>query len=141
MILLDTNVVSEVMKPAPSGLVISWLNETPTADLFISSISMAELWYGLRALPDGQRREALASRLEQFIAQGFNQRTLDFDARAAQVYGEVMADRRRTGKPMSILDGQIAAIAKVHYVALATRNVRDFDGCGIEVVNPWAYSS
>ena len=141
MILLDTNVVSEVMKPAPSGLVISWLNETPTADLFISSISMAELWYGLRALPDGQRREALASRLEQFIAQGFNQRTLDFDARAAQVYGEVMADRRRTGKPMSILDGQIAAIAKVHYAALATRNVRDFDGCGIEVVNPWAYSS
>ena len=140
MILLDTNVMSEVMRPAPSGLVLSWLNDTPTADLFICSISMAELCYGIRALPDGQRRETLASHLEQFIAQGFSQRTLDFDTRAAVAYGELMANRRHRGKPMSILDGQIAAIAKVHYAALATRNVRDFEDCGIEVIDPWAYS-
>lgn len=140
MILLDTNVVSEVMRPAPSALVLGWLNESPTADLFISSITIAELWYGLRVLPAGQRRDALVSRFEQFIEQGFRQRTLDFDAGAAHAYGDIMAKRQQSGRPMSVLDGQIAAIAAVHYGSLATRNVRDFDGCGIELINPWEYS-
>ena len=133
MILLDTNVVSEVMRPSPSGLVLGWLNEMPTADLFISSISIAEICYGLQSLPEGQRRDNLVSRFEQFVEQGFSQRILDFDANAARAYGEVMASRRHMGKTMSALDGQIAAIASIHYAKLATRNVGDFEHCDIEI--------
>lgn len=141
MILLDTNVVSEVMRPSPNGLVLRWLNETPTADLFVSSITIAELWYGICALPAGQRREALATQFAQFIEQGFQQRTLVFDAPAAQVYGEMMGEHRHNGAPMSVLDRQIAAIARTHYATLATRNTHDFAECGVPLINPWDYGA
>lgn len=137
MILVDTNVVSEVMRPRPSGAVLDWLNRTPTANLYVSSISIAEIEFGLQSLPDGQRRDFLTKRFEQFIEQGFEHRTLDFDATAALAYGEIMSRCRRTGRAMSILDGQIAAIASIHHATLATRNVGDFSASGIEVINPW----
>ncbi|MDZ7683855.1 MAG: type II toxin-antitoxin system VapC family toxin [Gammaproteobacteria bacterium] len=141
MILVDTNVVSEVMRPKPSGVVLDWLNTTPTATLYISSISIAEIEFGLQSLPDGQRRDFLTKRFEQFIEQGFEHRTLYFDAAAAFAYGDIMGRCRRAGRPMSILDGQIAAITMANHATLATRNVGDFSASGIDVINPWTEKS
>ena len=127
MILLDTNVVSAMMMPAPPGSVITWLNHQETVTLFLSTITIAEIAYGLAVLPDGRRRRTLAERFDRFVADGFEQRVLDFDRRAALDYGEVMSRRRAMGRPLAALDGQIAAVARANHLAVATRNVRDFE--------------
>jgi len=137
MILVDTNVVSEVMRPEPSAVVLDWLNTTPTTNLYVSSISIAEIEFDLESLPDGQWRNSLTRRFEQFIERGFEHRTLCFDAAAAFAYGKIMGRCQRVGRPMSILDGQIAAIASTNHATLATRNVGDFSASGIDVINPW----
>lgn len=137
MILLDTNVVSAVMASAPPAAVLDWLNGQPTDALFLSAITLAEIWYGLEALPDGRRRRSLESRFDRFVARGFAHRILPFEQRAARLYGELMAHRRSRGRPMSPLDGQIAATAQANRMALATRNLRDFEHCGLELVNPF----
>lgn len=136
-ILLDTNVISEAMRPNPSGNVISWLNSHNNTGLFISSITIAEICYGLRILPEGQRRQTLQSRFEQFISQGFAKNILNFNEPAARAYAEIMGVRKEKGRPMSLPDGQIAAIAQTNYLSLATRNITDFEGCGIELINPF----
>ncbi len=136
-ILLDTNVISEVMRPNPSGNVISWLNSHNNTGLFISSITIAEICYGLRILPEGQRRQSLQSRFEQFISQGFAKNIINFNEPAARAYAEIMGIRKEKGRPMSLPDGQITAIAKTNYLSLATRNITDFEGCGIELINPF----
>jgi hypothetical protein len=135
MILLDTNVVSAAMVPAPA--VIEWLNRQDTVSLYLSTVTIAEIGYGLWILPEGKRRRSLENRFAKFVLEGFDQRILDFDQRAAQVYPELMGRRRARGRPLGILDGQIASIARAHDFAVATRNVRDFEDCGLEAVNPF----
>ena len=137
MILLDTNVVSEMMKSAPAKTVADWLNNRDAATLFVSVVTIAEVTYGLRALPDGRRRQGLEAMFEGLIADAFEGRVLAFDETAARLYGELMADRKRHGRPMSVPDGIIAATARTKALAVATSNVRDFDGCGLEVIDPF----
>lgn len=137
MILLDTNVISAVMAPAPPRPVLEWLNHQETVRLYLSAITLAEIGYGLRVLPDGRRRRDLENRFTKFVADGFEQRILSFDKRAAFLYGEIMGHRRELGRPLGILDGQIASISRAHRLAVATRNTRDFEDCGIELVNPF----
>ena len=105
MTLLDTNVISEVMKPQPDTGVINWMNATATNSLFVSTITIAEIRYGIELLPDGRRRVDLEGRFEHFLSLGFSQRIVSFDERAASVYGAVMATRRRLGAPLASLDG------------------------------------
>ena len=137
MILLDTNVVSEMMRPRPDAAVIEWLNGTDGGSLYVCTITIAEIEYGLCAMPEGQRREGLRERFDTFIQTAFAQRILDFDRRAARHYGLIMATRRGEGRPLSAPDGQIAAIARSHGLSVATRNAPDFAGIGVEVLNPW----
>ena len=137
MILLDTNVVSELMRAAPSPAVLAWLNEQDAATLLVSTVTIAEIEYGLRVLPGGKRRVGLRDRFEQFLVQAFAGRVRDFDRTAARSYGEVMGGRREIGRPMSVPDGQIAAIARSRGYAVATRNVADFEDCGLSLVNPF----
>ena len=138
MIVLDTNVISEVMKPSPSAFVLDWLNQENSERLYLTSVSLGEIEYGLRILPEGHRRRELQDRFRRFVASAFALRVLGYDEQAAQFYGEVMAARRALGRPMSALDGQIAAIAKAHGAAVATRNIRDFEHCGVELMDPFA---
>lgn len=137
MILLDTNVVSEVMKTQPAEAVVAWLNGQDSERLYVSAITIGEITYGLRILPDGKRRSGLRERFERFVALAFDQRVLAYDESAAGVYGELMGDRKELGLPMSVPDGQIAAIARLNHLAVATRNVLDFEHCGIDVLNPF----
>ena len=138
MILLDTNVVSEVMKTRPAEAVVAWLNTQDSEKLYVSAITIGEITYGLRILPDGKRRSGLRERFERFVGLAFDRRVLAYDESAARIYGELMGDRKEPGLPMSVPDGQIAAIACVNHLVVATRNVVDFENCGIDVVNPFA---
>lgn len=137
MILLDTNIVSAIMSPSPPRVVVDWLNGQETVTLFLSTITIAEIGYGLWILPDGKRRRFLEDRFESFVAKGFEQRILDFDLSAARLYAEVMGRRRAMGRPLSIPDGQIASIARASNLSVATRNARDFEECGLELVDPF----
>lgn len=139
--LLDTNVLSEVMRAAPEPRVLRWLNGQVPDSIWIPVIAIAEIACGLRNLPDGRRRTELRERFERFLSSGFEQRILDFDVRAAFAYGEIMAVRREKGRAVSVPDGQIAAIARSRNLCVATRNVTDFTDCGVRVVNPWTDSA
>ncbi|MDZ7839320.1 MAG: type II toxin-antitoxin system VapC family toxin [Gammaproteobacteria bacterium] len=137
MILIDTNVVSEVMKVAPADAVVGWLNDQDSSSLFISTTSIGEIEYGLRILPDGKRRTHLRERFEHFIDQAFAMRIVPFDETAAVEYGDIMGLRKELGRPLSVPDGQIAAITRSRGYALATRNIRDFEDCGLALINPF----
>lgn len=137
MHLLDTNVVSEVMTRAPSLAVIRWLDEQHAAEVFLSSITIAEIQYGLHAMPKGKKRNSLSQQFDEFIAAGFSHRILSFDDNAARRYGILMAERKARGKPMSILDGQIASIALAHNLTIVSRNTKDFEECGLKIINPF----
>ena len=137
MILLDTNIVSEVMKASPADNVLAWLNEQDSCKLYVSAITTGEIVYGLRILPDGKRRLGLSEKFEQFIALAFDQRVLAYDELAARAYGELMGNRKALGRPMSISDGQIAAIARSKHLVVATRNVFDFESCSVDVIDPF----
>lgn len=138
MIVLDTNVLSEMMRPTPSPAVEHWMGSRPAASLFISAITEAELRYGLALLPDGHRRRQLVAQAEAMLADDFAGRILPFDSSAASAYALIAAARRRAGRPISQADAQIAAIAASRGASLATRNVADFIDCGIDVVDPWS---
>jgi len=137
MILLDTNIVSEFMRQKPNANVIAWLNQQHSSQLFLSSISIAEIGYGLFLLPDGKRKKQLQSQFNKFTQKAFSQRILDFTEESAKVYAKVMGKSRQAGRPMSVPDGQIASIALTQGYILATRNIKDFDGCGVELFNPF----
>jgi len=137
MILLDTNVLSEVLRPLPDIRVERWLDSQPDATLFTSAVTEAELCLGVALLPLGRRRTALAVAIRPILADDFTGHILPFDSPAAAAFAEVLASRRRSGRPMSQSDAQIAAIARSRGATLATRNVRDFEGYGITVVNSW----
>jgi toxin FitB len=141
VIVLDTNVVSAIMAPSPPETVLSWLDAQRTERLFLSTITVAEIGYGLRILPAGKRRQALQHRFHEFVARGFGERTLVFDLPAARAYAEVMGRRKEIGRPMSVPDGEIAAIALARGFAVATRNLSDFEACGLELVDPFGYAS
>jgi len=137
MIILDTNVVSEMMKAAPAPNVVAWLNSQDASLLFLTSVTIGEIRYGLRVLPQGKRRHSLEEGFERILAEAFPGRILAFDEAAAHRYGEIMGRRKEIGRPLAILDGQIASVAWSNGCSVATRNVQDFIECGVEVVNPF----
>jgi predicted nucleic acid-binding protein len=137
MILLDTNIVSELMKPRPNHAVEAWLAKHPLTSFFLSSPSEAELRYGLAILPAGRRRGNLEAALEAMLVEAFADRILPFDSVAAISYAEIAASRRNAGRPISQFDAQIAAIAKSRGASLATRNIADFTGCRVDLIDPW----
>jgi predicted nucleic acid-binding protein len=137
MILLDTNVLSELMRPAPSSNVEEWLSAQPAAGTFISAITEAELRYGLALLPNGQRQKRLLAQAEAMLVEDFADRILPFDSAAAAAYATIAATRRLAGRPISQADAQIAAIAASRGATIATRNVTDFADCGVAVLDPW----
>lgn len=139
MVLLDTNIISELMRPSPQSTVVQWLNTQEPSVVYISTITIAEIEYGLQVLPEGQKRWLLQQKFAWFIAQGFGQRVLDFTAESAHHYASIMAHRRSLGLPMSVPDGQIASIAREHHYILATRNSKDFAECGLMLVNPFEW--
>ena len=139
MIILDTNVISEVMRPQPNSQVMLWLKEYSVEELAVTAISIAEISYGLKRLPEGRR--PLQWRFQMFIAQGFRDRIFPFDEKAAEVYAEMVVNRQHIGKPIEVMDAMIAAIALIKTANLATRNTSDFQNCGLKLINPWEISS
>lgn len=137
MIVLDTNVVSGLMLPAPEAATASWMAGQATSNLYLTAVTEAELRFGLAIMPSGRRRDGLSSALERMLRTGFANRVLPFDRDAASAYAEIAAARRRMGRPVSQPDCQIAAIARSPDMAVATRNVRDFADIGIDVIDPW----
>jgi predicted nucleic acid-binding protein len=137
MIVLDTNVVPELMKSAPEPAVMVWINALPGSAVFISAITQAEILYGVALVPEGKRREGLARAARTASETYFRGHVLPFDSEAAEAFAALAAGRRRAGRPISQADAQIAAIARSRGAALATRNVPDFEGCGVEIVDPW----
>ena len=138
MVVLDTNVVSELMRPAPDPTVEAWVAGRVAATLFFSAVGEAELLYGVAIMSAGQRRDALASEIEAMLREDFAGRVLPFDGEAAHAYAEIAAARRADGRPVSQADVQIASIACSRGMAVATRNVRDFADMGIDIIDPWA---
>jgi predicted nucleic acid-binding protein len=137
MIVLDTNVVSELMKPAPAKKVVDWVASKTATSLFITSITQAEILHGIMVLPAGKRRKAIELAAEAMFEEDFDGRILPFASDAALRYAEIAADRRKRGQPISHFDAQIAAISRASGATVGTRNVSDFLHCGIDVVNPW----
>ena len=136
MIVADTNVLSEPLRPRPAGQVLQWL-EHHRQDLAITAVTIGELRYGARRLPEGHRRSALMEAIDQLVASA-GDRVLPYGAAAGDAYGVLRAERERAGRQMSVEDLMIAATCLVHGAGLATRNVRDFDGCGLRLIDPWA---
>ena len=138
MILLDTNVLSELMRPAPEPRVVRWLDACADEDIWVSAVTAAEILLGIQLLPQGRRRDGLAELARRMFEVDFSGRCLPFDAGAAVAYAEIVATRARCGRPISVEDAQIAAIAKAGGLALATRNSKDFAGIeGLTVIDPW----
>jgi predicted nucleic acid-binding protein len=137
MIVLDTNVVSELIDENMADAVARWIKQYRASDLCTTVITEAELFYGAVRLPDGKRKLALQTTLERIFRLRFRDRVLSFDSAAARNFGDVVVSRQRNGRTYAYADAQIAAIARSRGAAVATRNVADFEHCGIEVINPW----
>jgi hypothetical protein len=137
LILLDTNVVSELWRPQPSPIVRAWLDTQENSSLFICTPVLAELHFGAERLPNGRRKEILTALIAQVEVSGFRDRILSFDLAAASAFGRIGAQRERTGRRMEPLDAMIAAIALANGLALATRDTDDFAEIGINVINPF----
>ncbi len=142
MILLDTNVLSEFMRPAPAPVVVRWLDEQVSDQVWMCAVSRAEIELALALLPDGRRKQGLAAAAGGMFEEDFAGRSLPFDDGAAIRYAQIVANRARAGSPVSVEDAQIAAIALSRGLVLATRNERDFRGIeGLVVVNPWRHET
>ncbi len=137
MIVLDTNVLSEMMKASPSAGVARWLAAQPATSLYTTAVTQAEILHGVMLLPAGRRRGAIEKAAEAMFDEDFAGRVLPFGSDAARLYARIAADRRRAGRPISHFDAQIAAIARSTGAAVATRDVADYHGCGVEVIDPW----
>lgn len=138
MILLDTNVLSELMKPNPAAPLVAWVGKQPTSELFTSAITEAEIFYGIEILSKGKRREGLLAAAEAMFTEDFAGRVYSFESVAARQFSQIVAHRRKLGRPINHADAQIAAIARVHNAKLATRNATDFAECGIDIIDPWS---
>jgi len=137
MIILDTNVLSETLRPTPSTKVLEWMRSEPASALFTTAITESEMLYGIALLPQGARRKSLESVVDLIFAQDLAGRVLPFDSAAAREFADIAASRRRAGRPISEADARIAAIARSRGAAVATRNVGDFAGCQLELIDPW----
>jgi predicted nucleic acid-binding protein len=137
MIVLDTNVLSEALRPVPESSVMTWLANQPRASMFITALARGEILCGIRLLSDGKRRQGLWDAARRIFDEDFAGHVLSFDSEAADTYAEISASRRTAGKPISQFDAMIAAMARSRGASLATRNVKDFDDCGTDVINPW----
>jgi hypothetical protein len=136
VIIVDTNVASELMKPSPAPVVRDWVRARRDSELYTTSITLAEILYGIERLPDGHRKELLRTTAEDVFST-FADYVLPFDAGAAVQYALIVSERDRSGLPINGFDAQIAAICRVHHAALATRNHKDFQNTGLEVIDPW----
>lgn len=137
MFVLDTNVVSEWTRVRPDPRVMQWLDAHPVEELFLTAVSLAELRYGLAVLPAGRRKRVLVEQIEGLVIPLFAGRVLAFGEAASRHYADIQSQARRLGRPMPLADALIAAMAREWGLAVATRNVRDFEASGLEVVNPW----
>lgn len=139
--LLDTNVLSELLRAAPNQAVVAWVVAQPGGSLFVTSVTEAEMRIGVRLLPAGKRRQALEVAIAAMFAEDFAGRIRSFDTAAVPDYVDIVWKRRAAGRPISQFDAQIAAIALCHGDKLATRNVSDFEGCGLALVDPWGFAA
>jgi predicted nucleic acid-binding protein len=136
VIVLDTDVVSELMRPSRDPAVVTWLGQRTRRSLVTTAITAADIRFGLARLPDGRRATELRQLADEVLG-AFPGQVLPFDTAAAALYGDIAAARERGGRPVDALDAQIAAICRAHSASLATRNTRDFVGTGVELVDPW----
>ena len=141
MVVLDTNVVSELMRLTPDRSVMTWFSAQHSAELYLTAVTEAELRAGAAILPAGRRRDRLAAEIDAMVREDFAGRVLPFDSAAARAYGAIAAARRSLGRPILEADCQIAAIARTTGAAVATRNRADFDHCGIALIDPWTSSA
>jgi toxin FitB len=137
MIVLDTNVLSETLRPIPEPSVLEWLANQPRASLFTTTVTRGEILYGIQLLSDGKRRRGLWDAAKKIFDEDFADQVLSFDSDSADMYAEISASRRTAGKPISQFDAMIVAMARSRGASLATRNVKDFEDCGVDVINPW----
>ena len=137
MIVLDTNVLSELMRSQPSKSVISWLDNQIASTLYITAITVAEILYGIARLPEGIRKSALFNVASEMFDQDFGGRILAFDSQAAVLYADLVSNCEASGRQVSMADAQIAAICQLHEASVATRNVKDFEPFKLNVINPW----
>ena len=138
MIVLDTSIISELMRPQPHAAVLAWVAAQPRASLYTTSVTKAEILYGIAVLSEGRRRSALARAAEAMFTEDLAGHVLPFDANAAGHYATILAARRRAGSPIEAFDAQIAATALAAGAKVATRDVKGFEGCGLVLIDPWA---
>lgn len=137
MIVLDTYVISELFRPAPAPKVVDWLGTLPGEEIFTTAVTRGELLFGLYCLPEGRRRGDLLQQLTMLFDQRLAGHVLDYDGAAADAQARFSAMRKSEGRPVALPDAMIAGIAHSRGAALATRNVRDFEGCGLTLIDPW----
>lgn len=137
MIILDTNIISELMRATPEVKVLKWIEGQKATNLAITAIGVAEIQRGILRLPKGKKRKTLHDNFLAFVEEAFIGRVFPFDERAAYLYGEIASDREKTGFNTDAVDLMIAAIAKNYNAAIATRNTKDFNDCGVKLINPW----
>ena len=137
MIILDTNALSETLKPVPSSILLRWLASQDPVSIYTTAISQAEMLHGVELLPTGRRRQQLAQVVEEIFAEDFSGRVLPFDQESAREFAYIVASRKPAGRPISQFDAMIAAIARRRGAAVATRNTGDFEHCGTRLINPW----
>lgn len=137
MIILDTNVLSECLRSNPNPDVLAWLSVQPRARLFTTTMVESEILYGIHLLPDGARKSGLIQAVCAIFDEDFSGRVLGFDRDAAMAYAEIASVRKLAGRPITQFDALIAAVALATGSVLATRNIKDFEGCGIDLINPW----
>ncbi len=135
--LLDTNVLSELLRPTPDGVVLEWFAGQSPETLFVTAVTQAEMTLGARLLPVGRRRASLEAALQAMFDEDFGGRILPFESASVPAYADIVGSRRGAGRPISQFDAMIAAIAHQHGARVATRNVGDFEYCGVVLVNPW----
>jgi toxin FitB len=138
MLILDTNVISEILRQEPNETVASWFESQPRHQLFTTAVTQAEILYGIRLLPKGNRRQKLLDVAQLIFEEDLESRILPFGGDASAHYAEIAAARRSSGRPISQFDAMIASIARLHNAKIVTRNTSDFDTCGIDLINPWA---
>ena len=141
MFLLDTNVISETMRERADPAVRSWFRTQSRAELWTTSVTIAELLFGIESMPSGRKQKALREAVEEMLSEDFRGQILTFNLPAARHYAEIVAARQRLGRPIREMDAQIAAIARTNRATLVTRDVNDFVGCEVLVVNPWNRNS